>query len=116
MSLVFKEVTNYPETNTISYSDGRRSYHYTIIQEGFYTQLSILAYTQGKEKYKVPDNYKVETTWGRQKNKRIVQCSIDYIQKKPVFKVAYGLNFSRKAQSNESPTKAANSTIKVSNT
>jgi len=67
MSLVFKEVTNYPETNTISYSDGRRSYHYTIIQEGFYPQLSILAYTQGKEKYKVPDNYKVETTWGRQK-------------------------------------------------
>jgi len=108
-----KETANYPETNTILYSDGRRSYRYTVIQEDFYPQQPILVYTQGKDKYKVPNNYKIETTWGRCKKWRTVQCSITYIKDKPLFKVAYGSNFSTEVQSNKSLTEAANSVIKV---
>ena len=58
-----KETANYSETNTILYSDGRRCYRYMVIQEGFYSQQPILVYTQGKDKYQVLNNYKIETTW-----------------------------------------------------
>jgi len=111
---VSKEITKYPETNTILYTDSRRSYRYTVIQEGFYPQPPVLAYTQGKEKYKIPDNYRIETIWGRCKKQRTIQCFINYVENKPVFKITYGPNLSRKVQSNTSSTEAANSVIKVS--
>jgi len=43
-----KEITKYPKTNKILYTDSRRSYYYTVIQEGLYLQPPVLAYTQGK--------------------------------------------------------------------
>lgn len=109
-----KEITQYPEINTILYTDSRRSYHYTVIQEGFYPKPPVLAYTQGKGKYKIPDNYRIEATWGHCKKQRTVQCSINYVENKPVFKITYGPNFSKKVQSNMSSTEAANSVMKVS--
>jgi len=109
-----KEITKYPETNTILYTDTQWSYYYVVIQEGFYPKLLVLVYTQGKEKHKVPDKYKVETTWGHYKNQRTVQYSIDYVENKPIFKIAYGSNFSREVQSNNSSTEAVNCFMKVS--
>ena len=109
-----KEITNYSETDFILYTDGRRSYNYTVKQEGLYPQPPILAYTQGKNKYKIPDCYCVETTWGRGKNKRTVKCFINYIEGKPLFKIMYGTNFLEVVQSNTSSTTAANAVLKVS--
>ncbi|RGB25659.1 hypothetical protein C1646_771421 [Rhizophagus diaphanus] len=58
-----KEITEYPNANNILYTDGNRSYYYTVIQEGLYPQPPVLAYTQEKNKYKIPDCYCIETTW-----------------------------------------------------
>ena len=109
-----KEITEYPKTDVILYTDGRRSYHYTVKQEGLYLQPPVLTYSQGKNKYKIPDCYCVETTWGRGNNKRTVKCSINYIRDKPFFKIMYGLDFSEEVCSNMSSTAAANAVIRVS--
>lgn len=108
-----KEITEYPNANNILYTDGNRSYYYTVIQEGLYPQPPVLAYTQGKNKYKIPDCYCIETTWGRGENKRTIKCSINYIEGKPFFKIMYGVNFSEEVHSNTSSTAAANAVIKV---
>jgi hypothetical protein len=109
-----KEITEYPNANNILYTDGNRSYYYTVIQEGLYPQPpAVLAYTQGKNKYKIPDCYCIETTWGRGENKRTIKCSINYIEGKPFFKIMYGVNFSEEVHSNTSSTTAANAVIKV---
>ncbi|PKC56902.1 hypothetical protein RhiirA1_541880 [Rhizophagus irregularis] len=107
-----KEITEYPKTDVILYTDGRRSYHYRVKKEGLYLQPPILAYSQGKNKYKIPDSYCVETTWGRDNNKQTVECSINYIREKPFFRVMYGSNFSEDVCSNTSPTAAANAIIR----
>ena len=109
-----KEISDYPKTDYILYTDGRRSYHYNVKQEGLYLQPPVLAYTQGKNKYKIPDSYCVETTWGRGKNKKTVKCFINYIEEAPLFKIMYGMNFSEEIQSNISSTTAANAVLKVS--
>jgi hypothetical protein len=109
-----KEISNYPETDFILYTDGKRSYNYKIKQEGVYPQPPILAYTQGKNKYKIPDGYCVETTWGRGEKKKTVECCINYTEGKPLFKIMYGTNFSEEVQSNISSTTAANAVLKVS--
>jgi hypothetical protein len=109
-----KEITEYPRTNDILYTDSKRSYHYIVEQEGLYHQPPVLAYTQGKNKYKIPDCYCVKTTWGRGKNKRTVKCSINYIEDKPLFKIMYGINFSEEVYSNTSATAAANAVLRVS--
>ena len=61
-----KEISDYPKTDYILYTDGRRSYHYNVKQEGLYLQPPVLAYIQGKNKYKIPDSYCVKTTWGQE--------------------------------------------------
>ena len=88
-----KEITEYPKTNNILYTDGNRSYYYTVKQEGLFLQPPALAYTQGKNKYKIPDCYCIETTWGRGKNKQTIKWFINYIENKPFFKIMYGINF-----------------------
>ncbi|RGB29802.1 hypothetical protein C1646_766157 [Rhizophagus diaphanus] len=107
-----KKITEYPNTNIILYTNGRRSYHYTVKKKGLYSQPSVLTYTQGKNKYKIPDYYCVETTWGRENNKKTVKCSINYIEDKPLFKIMYGTNFSEVVQSNISSTTVANEVLK----
>jgi hypothetical protein len=109
-----KEITEYPKTDVILYTDSKRSYHYTVKQEGLYPQPPVLSYSQGKNKYKIPDNYCVETTWGRCNKKRTVKCFINYIRDKPFFKIMYGLDFSEEVYSNTSSTAAANAVIRVS--
>ncbi|PKC58311.1 hypothetical protein RhiirA1_471168 [Rhizophagus irregularis] len=107
-----KEITEYPKSNSILYTNGRRSYYYIVKQEGLYPQPSILAYAQGKNKYKIPDNYCVETTWGRSKNKRTVKCLINYIEGKPLYKIMYDINFAKEVQSDMSLTAVANMVLK----
>ncbi|RIA84729.1 hypothetical protein C1645_831815 [Glomus cerebriforme] len=107
-----KEITEYPKTNNILYTDGKRSYYYTIKQEGLYPQPPVLAYAQGKYNYKIPDYYCIETTWGRANNKRTVRCFLNYIERKPLFKIMYGVNFSEEVQSNMSLTAVANAVLK----
>ncbi|UZO20190.1 uncharacterized protein OCT59_011446 [Rhizophagus irregularis] len=107
-----KEITDYPKTDSILYTDGKRSYNYKIKQEGLYPQPPILAYTQGKNKYKIPNGYCVETTWGRGEKKKTVKCFINYVEGKPLFKIMYGINFSEEVQSNISSTTAANAVLK----
>jgi hypothetical protein len=108
-----KEITEYPKTDIVIYTDGRRSYHYRVKKEGLYPQPPVLAYSQGKNKYKIPDSYCVETTWGRGSNKQTVECSTNYISDKPFFKIMYGLNFSKEVCSDKSATAAANAVIRV---
>lgn len=109
-----KEITDYPKTDSILYTDGKRSYNYKIKQEGLYPQPPILVYTQGKNKYKIPNGYCVETTWGRGEKKKTVKCFINYVEGKPLFKIMYGINFSEEVQSNISSTTAANAVLRVS--
>lgn len=109
-----KEITEYPRTNSILYTDGKRSYHYEVEQEGIYPKPPNLVYTQGRIKYKIPDFYCVKTTWGRGKNKRTVKCSINYIDNKPLFQIMYGINFLEEIYSNASSTSAANAVLRVS--
>ncbi|CAB4445062.1 unnamed protein product [Rhizophagus irregularis] len=112
LSSLPKKITDYPQTNNILYTDGKRSYYYTIKKEGLYLQPPTLAYTQGKYKYKIPDHYCVETTWGRANNKQTVRCFINYVERKPLFKILYGVNFSEEVQSNMSSTAVANAALK----
>ncbi|GBC23265.2 hypothetical protein GLOIN_2v1784240 [Rhizophagus irregularis DAOM 181602=DAOM 197198] len=107
-----KEITDYPKTDSILYTDGKRSYNYKIKQEGLYPQPPILVYTQGKNKYKIPNGYCVETTWGRGEKKKTVKCFINYVEGKPLFKIMYGINFSEEVQSNISSTTAANAVLR----
>ncbi|GES80501.1 hypothetical protein GLOIN_2v1783867 [Rhizophagus clarus] len=107
-----KEISEYPKTNSILFTDKKRSYYYTIRQEGLYPQPPILAYTQGKNKYKIPDGYCVETTWGRGEKKRTVKCFINYIEERPIFRIMYGINFSEEVQSNIFSTTAANAVLR----
>ncbi|PKY32933.1 hypothetical protein RhiirB3_451480 [Rhizophagus irregularis] len=86
-----KEITDYPKTDSILYTDGKRSYNYRIKQE---------------------DGYCVETTWGRGEKKKTVKCFINYIEGKPLFKIMYGINFSEENRSNISSTTAANAVLK----
>ncbi|PKY58817.1 hypothetical protein RhiirA4_481049 [Rhizophagus irregularis] len=50
----------------------------------------------------------VETTWGRSKNQCTVQCSISYIENKPVFQIQFGQYFEYEVSSAKSATDAAN--------
>ena len=109
-----KEISDYPEKDSILYTDGKRSYNYVVKHEGLYPQPPILAYTKGKNKYKIPDCYYVETTWGREEKKKTIRCFINYIEEKPFFKIMYGINFSEEVQSNISATTVANAVLRVS--
>ncbi|CAB4473777.1 unnamed protein product [Rhizophagus irregularis] len=80
-----KEITEYPKTDVILYTDGRRSYYYRVKKEGLYLQPPILAYSQGKNKYKIPDSY----------------CGYVWVK---IF---------RRCFSNTSPTAAANAVIRL---
>ena len=95
---ISKEITEYPKIDVILYTDERRNYQYTVKQEGLYLQSLVLAYTQGKNKYKIPDCYCVETTWDHGKNKKTIKCSINYVEGKPLFKIIYVINFSQVIQ------------------
>ena len=73
-----EEVYNYPFDPVIKFKQTGRSFSYKIIKEGIYSNKSSLVYTLLPNKYRIPDNYVVETTWGRSTNQCTVQCFINY--------------------------------------
>ncbi|CAG8834737.1 37072_t:CDS:2, partial [Gigaspora margarita] len=69
------------------------SFYYNIINKGIYSKKPILYTTQSPASYSIPHNYIIQTTWRHRKNKCTVQCSINYINNKSVYQVAFGNNF-----------------------
>ncbi|CAB5376261.1 unnamed protein product [Rhizophagus irregularis] len=73
-----REESIYSQSPFIKYFDSKRTFHYEIIKEGTYP----LA------------NY-------------VVECSIEYVESKPLFRVCFGTNFTSEVQSSEFSTDAA---------
>ena len=99
-----KEST-YPQSNFIKFSDSKRSFYYEIIKEGVYPRGKQLCYTKKPNKHPIPHNYIVKTQFG--KLKHLVECSIEYVETKPLFKIRFGTNFTKEVQSSLSTTDAA---------
>ena len=108
-----EEIHNYPFDPIIKFKQPGRSFSYKVIKEGVYPNKSSLAYTLPPNKYRIPDDYIVETTWGKSKNQCTVQCLINYSDDKPVFQIWFGKYFEYKVFSSKSTTDAANLFHKV---
>ncbi|CAB4407661.1 unnamed protein product [Rhizophagus irregularis] len=67
----FVEIHNYPEKPIIEYSETGRSYTYNIIEEGNYPPVAYLKYTKRQNGFRIPDNYEVETSWGKPKKRHL---------------------------------------------
>jgi hypothetical protein len=100
---------NYPNDPIITYKEGtKRKFTYNIIEEGFYPPAEILAYSKRGKKYKIPDEYIVETTWGKpNKTRQTLKCTIKYDQNEPVFRAYYGEKFDKILESRRSCTDVA---------
>ena len=106
---------NYPESNILKLNQNNTHYIYTIIKEGYYPSNDILCYTSARNnsQFKIPDNYLVQTSWGRGVSKHIVKCEINYIETALVFKIWFGENFQASVTFTQSPSNAANSYLQV---
>ncbi|PKY57798.1 hypothetical protein RhiirA4_549808 [Rhizophagus irregularis] len=103
-----QEIHNYPFDPIINFKKSGHSFSYKIIKEGTYPNKSLLAYTLPPNKYRIPDDYIVETTWGRSNNRCVVQCFINYIDNKPVFQIWFGKCFEHVVSSVRSATDVTN--------
>lgn len=106
-------IHNYPQNNIIVYKTPQFTYEYEILNEGTYPSLSMLAYTKPPSSYKIPNNYIVITKWEKNKNRRTVKCSINYLDQRPIFRIDFENNGSKFVESTRSPSNAANNFIKV---
>lgn len=98
------EESTYPQSPFIKYFDNKRTFYYEIIKEGKYPLTKQLCYTK-KSNHPIPHDYVIKTTYG--KAKYVVECSIEYVESKPLFKVRFDVNFTSEVQSSESSTDAA---------
>ncbi|CAG8677655.1 hypothetical protein GLOIN_2v1769514 [Rhizophagus irregularis DAOM 181602=DAOM 197198] len=103
-----QEIHNYPFDPIINLKKSGHSFSYKIIKEGTYPNKSLLAYTLPPNKYQIPDDYMVETTWSRSNNRCVVQCFINYIDNKPVFQIWFGKWFEHVVSSVRSATDVTN--------
>ena len=108
-----QEITNYPQEPNILYKEEKHNFHYTILKEGVYPSDSNIRYTSG-HRHKIPDEYEVQTTWGKNENQRTIKCKIDYINNKPTFYVYFGQNFENQVKSDKTASNAATLLHKVS--
>lgn len=99
-----REESTYPQSPFIKYFDSKRTFHYEIIKEGTYPLSKQLCYTK-KSKHPIPHDYVVKSKYG--KANHVVECSIEYVESKPLFRVCFGTNFTSEVQSSESSTDAA---------
>ena len=97
---------NYPTSPEIIYY-GDRKFNYTIIQEGGYLPAAKLYYTEAPNYFPIPDNYIIQTTWGRTNNRCIIQCSIYYAEGIPHYLICFGDNFQYQVVSAKSPFDAS---------
>jgi len=100
------EEENYPDSPEITYYGIDRKINYVILQEGTYPPAAELSLTKASNCFPLPDNYVVKTTWGRGKNCYTVQCSVDYVETIPHYKIRFGNNFNSEVISTQSPTDA----------
>ncbi|EXX71393.1 hypothetical protein RirG_078850 [Rhizophagus irregularis DAOM 197198w] len=103
----FVEIHNYPEKPIIEYSETGRSYTYNIIEEGNYPPVAYLKYTKRQNGFRIPDNYEVETSWGKPKKRHLVRCIIKYVDNNPIYWVCYGNNYQHQIKSEKSCSDAA---------
>ncbi|GBC48166.1 hypothetical protein GLOIN_2v1783827 [Rhizophagus irregularis DAOM 181602=DAOM 197198] len=103
-----EEIHNYPFDPVIKFKQQGRSFSYKIIKEGTYPNKESLVYTLPPNKYRIPNNYIVETTWGRSTNQCTVQCHINYNDGKPIFQVWFGKCFEYRVSSVKTATDASN--------
>ncbi|RIB29835.1 hypothetical protein C2G38_2154332 [Gigaspora rosea] len=82
---------NYPHDNTVFWKSKNGNYNYTVINLGTLPSQPILKYIQLPRSYPIPDNYEIETSWGRS-IKNYVQASINYVEKTPHFKIEWTYN------------------------
>src|SRR5581483_9913561 len=99
-----KEESSYPKSSFIKLFDNKRSFFYEIIKEGTYSLVDQLHYTRNL-KYLIPHDYVVKTQYGKEKH--LVECSINYLDERPLFKVCFGTKFTKEVYSWESSTEAA---------
>src|SRR5687767_2526968 len=95
------EQEDYPTSPEIIYY-GDRKYNYIIIQEGVYLPVVQMHYTEAPNYFPIPDNYIIQTTWGRASNCRTIQCSINYIEEIPHYLICFGDNFQHQVVSAQS--------------
>ena len=107
------ETHTYPENPIILYKTTKHSFTYKILQEGIYPKPPILAYTQLPNKYKIPNGYIVQTSWGKKNSKIVIECSITYKQQKPVFQIKYEQEGQQYIEIGKSATGVANQYQKV---
>ncbi|CAG8771672.1 32238_t:CDS:1, partial [Racocetra persica] len=81
---------------------------YKVIKEGTYPNKSLLAHTLPPNKYPIPDDYTIETTWGRGNNQCTIRCSINYNKEGPVFYIYFGKYFEYEVFSIKTATDSAN--------
>ena len=107
------EQENYPVSPEIIYY-GDRKFNYKVIQEGVYLQISQMQHTEAPNYFPIPDNYIIQTTWGRGGNCRTVQCSIYYIEEISHYLICFGDNFQYQVVSAQSLFDASVELHKVS--
>ncbi|CAG8840333.1 24754_t:CDS:2, partial [Cetraspora pellucida] len=62
---------------------------YNIIEEGIYPSPSILKYTAKPGQYKIPDDYKIKTIWGKPNKEITIIASINYVNNQPIYKIEW---------------------------
>ncbi|CAG8681492.1 8224_t:CDS:2, partial [Racocetra fulgida] len=108
----------YSDNNPFSVKQNNTTYKYHIINEGFYPPKDKLCYTSVRShnggQYKIPDNYLVQTSWGRNKSKHIIECKIKYELNGPIFRIRFQEDSQQYIiESKESPSAAANNYLWV---
>ena len=102
---------NYPASEILRLKQNNTCYIYTIIKEGFYPPSDILQYTSARScnnsQFKIPDDYLIQTSWGKGGSRQTVQCEINYVEKVPIFKIYFGDNFQICVKSVQSASNAA---------
>ncbi|CAB5337153.1 unnamed protein product [Rhizophagus irregularis] len=80
--VIIEEIGNYPEDDTIIYKQRNekgivnRSFTYKIITVGKYPDKKILQVTRAPNCYPIPDDYKIQTKWGRgNENKKFTESN-----------------------------------------
>ena len=115
---IIEEIGDYPKDDTINYKQKKesgivsRSFTYKVITVGKYPDKKILKVIRAPNCYLIPDDYKIQTSWG--KEKKIVQCIITYQENKPLYCIQYGENFTEQVSSELSATNAADLLYDVS--
>ncbi|CAG8728924.1 26953_t:CDS:2, partial [Gigaspora margarita] len=93
--------------NSLQELDLQRSNNYSQELGDYPKNSSTLKYTSAPTRYEIPDNYVVETTWGRKTNKLTIKLQINYVFSIPTFYIYFGPKFKNYVVLNKSPSHAA---------